>query len=408
MKSLLILDMSFTLNMFKERQLEQALESRKLDGYFNHVISVHPLAGLFEVDDDSYGKPEIIKLDDSHMFVEGKIKANRFLRLLPPVNLFFAQIRLVKLLIKMCKDVNVDVIRIGDPYYLGLMGWFLSYVLNVPLVIRVCFNYDEVYRTTGKAVFPRLIGFRFIEKLIEKFVFPRCDLVAGANQNNLDYAISNGADPSKGVVFRYGNLIYPLHFSEPDARGGYQHLFSELGINSNCLATVSRLEEVKQSEQNILVVKKLIDEGHDINFVFIGDGSMKSKLQNMAEEMGIKDRIYFAGNRTQEWIAQILPGMRLVLSPHMGRGLTEACLAGVPIVAYDYDWQGEIIHSGKTGELVPDGDWTEMALRAAELLNNPEKACQLGNNARSLALKMMSPEKLKSFEISSYDSLLNK
>jgi len=100
--------------------------------------------------------------------------------------------------------------------------------------------------------------------------------------------------------------------------------------------------------------------------------------------------------------------MRLVLSPHMGRGLTEACLAGAPIVAYDYDWQGEIILSGKTGELVTDGDWTEMALRAAVLLDNPEKARQLGNNARSLALEMMSPEKLKSFEISSYDSLLNK
>lgn len=100
--------------------------------------------------------------------------------------------------------------------------------------------------------------------------------------------------------------------------------------------------------------------------------------------------------------------MRLVLSPHMGRGLTEACLAGSPIVAYDYDWQGEIIHSGKTGELVPDGDWTEMALRAGDLLNNPEKARQLGNNARYLAMEMMSPEKLKAIEISSYDDLLDK
>ena len=80
MRSLLILDMSFTLKMFKERQLEQALESRKLNGYFSHVISVHPLAGLFETGNGRYGKPLITEIDASHVFVEGKVGVSRFLQ----------------------------------------------------------------------------------------------------------------------------------------------------------------------------------------------------------------------------------------------------------------------------------------------------------------------------------------
>jgi len=215
------------------------------------------------------------------------------------------------------------------------------------------------------------------------------------------------ANPDQSVVFRYGNLICPLHFSEPTTRGDYTSLLAEIGVHGDYVTTVSRLEKVKKPEQNLLVMKSIIDAGHDISFVFIGDGSMKTELEEMCKELGLENKVYFAGNRTQEWIAKVLPGASLVLSPQMGRGLTEACLAGVPIVAYDYDWQGEIIQTGETGELVPDGDWKEMALRAKYLLDNRGLAEKLGKQARDVSMKMMSPETLTTIEVKSYEKLLN-
>jgi glycosyltransferase involved in cell wall biosynthesis len=92
----------------------------------------------------------------------------------------------------------------------------------------------------------------------------------------------------------------------------------------------------------------------------------------------------------------------------MGRGLTEACLAGIPIVAYDYDWQGEIIRSGETGELVAEGDWKEMALRASKLLDDPQRSRHLGKQARRLAIEMMSPKILADIEVASYESIFNR
>lgn len=408
MRGVLFLDMSFTLEMFKERQLEQALESRKLGGYFGRVISVHPLAGLFASGDARFGAPVVTPLDDSHVFVEGKIGINRFWSFLPPLNFLLAQIKLIRLLLAMARKDGLDVVRVGDPYYLGVMGWLLSRLLKVPLAIRVCFDYDLLAKTTKKAVFPRLFYFRFIEKILECFVFPRCSLVAGANQNNLDYAIANGALPGRGIVFRYGNLIHPMHFLEPSLRGGGMSMLGEIGVTGDFLATVSRLEKMKQPEQNLLVLKKLHELGQKINFVFIGDGSMRSSLQDMARELGLANYVFFAGNRQQEWIAKVLPQARLVLSPHMGRALTEACLAGVPIVAYDYDWQGEIIRSDETGELVPNGDWQEMALQSVHLLTNRELANRLGRAARTLAMEMMAPEALVDIEVRAYEKLLRK
>ncbi len=408
LRAIMLFDMSFTLPMFNERQLHQALESRKLGGYFGKVISVHPLAGLFEKDGKRFGAPSVTRLDDGHWFVEGTIGISRLLAWLPPLNLLLAQVRLFVMLHRMAREAKVNVIRIGDPYYLGILGWLLSRLLGVPLVVRACFDYDLLYAASGKPVFPKLFRFRFIEKKIENFVFPRCDMVAGANQSNLDYAVANGALRERGVVFRYGNLIHPMHFSEPATRGDVTQLREELGLHGAFLMTVSRLEKMKQPMENLYVLRELREAGHDVIFLFVGDGSMRQELVGLAGKLGVSEQVRFAGNRSQEVIANLLPHARLVLSPHMGRGLTEACLAGAPIVAYDYDWQGEIIHSGETGELVQNGNWQQMAERALWLLENPDEAERRGSAARRLALVMMSPEKLSHHEIEAYDNLLRK
>ncbi len=405
MRTILLLDMSFTLKMIRERHLTQALESRQLDGYFDHVISVHPLAGLFETGADRFGQPVVTDLTDSHVFVEGKIGASEFWRFVPPVNLFLAQIRLIRLLFKMAKEKKVDIIRIGDPYYLGLMGWVLSRLLHVPLVIRVCFNYDRHFEVTGRAVFPRLFRYRWLEKLIERFVFPKCALVAGANQNNLDYAIANGAKPETGVVFRYGNLIHLGHFEEPKRRSGGVFRLSELGLDGRFLMTVSRLELIKHSQHNLLVLKELRDMGFDLKLLFVGDGSLRSELERMTQDLNLKEYVSFAGNQSQQWIADVLPKASLVLSPHMGRALVEACLAGVPIVAYDFEWQKELIQDRVTGRLVDEKDWGAMARASADLLNDPDEARRLGQQARAIAMNMMAPDKLTQIEIQAYEAI---
>ena len=87
----MILDMSFTLSMIYERNLYQALNSRNLDGYFDHVVSVHPLSSLFKVDQKRFGAPSVISIDNYHLFVEGTIGITRFLAWLPPLNLLLAQ-----------------------------------------------------------------------------------------------------------------------------------------------------------------------------------------------------------------------------------------------------------------------------------------------------------------------------
>jgi radical SAM superfamily enzyme YgiQ (UPF0313 family) len=406
--SILILDMSYTLKMFKERKMEQALESRKLGGYFSKVISVHPLAGLFESGNGRFGDPLITHLDNSHVFVEGKIGISRVSCFIPVLNILLAQIRFVRLLLRMAREARVNLIRIGDPHYLGLMGLFLAKSLKVPLAIRVPIRYDEVFQVTGKPAMPQVFRFRWVEKNIERFVFSRCDLIAGANEDNMRYALENGGRPEVATVFRYGNLIHASHWQDPNMRENAEAKLEELGLtDTRFIVTVARLEPMKCVEDVISAVARINKRGYRIKGLIVGDGSMRRKLESLSEALGVGNKMIFTGNRTQEWIASVLPKATVIISPHMGRALAEAALAAVPIVAYDYDWQREVVVDGETGYLVSNKDWKSLSDKVENILNDPVGGKRMGKSAREKILKMMNPEKLELHEKNEYTKMLN-
>lgn len=406
-RTLLVLDMSYTLAMFRERQLHQALDSRTLAGYFDQVISVHPLAALFESGAERYGAPVVTRLSPSQVFVEGKLGVTPRLRALPPLNFLLAQVSLIRFLLRLGREARVSVVRVGDPYYLGVIGWLLARRLNVPLAIRVPIRYDEVRRITGRATMPRLLRWCWVEKCLERFVFPRCDLIAGANEDNMRYALENGGRPDVATVFRYGNLLHPTHWSAPEDRPAPDAELDEIALNGKrFVITIARLERMKRIEDAIRVVGELVRRGCDVHGLIVGDGTERQQLADYTRAQGLEQRIVFAGNRNQEWIARVLPRAAVTVSPHMGRALVEAALAAVPIVAYDYDWQREVAVDDETGYLVPNGDWRQMMEKTYFLLMNPDRAAAMGRDARAKMAAMMDPDALMRHERDTYSRLL--
>jgi glycosyltransferase involved in cell wall biosynthesis len=408
-KRLLVLDSSYCLEAIRERSLEESVTSRDLDGYFEHVWTVHPFASLVSTSNwgPKFGPPTEHFLGGRHTFIEGKVGRFKSLRRVPGINFLYGQTTLLLSLVHLIRKQQISVVRAGDPLYLGLLGWMLARLTQIPLVIRVGGNNEKVYELTGRPIMPRLFGSRTVERRVERFVLSRADLVAGANQNNLDFAVASGAKPGRTTLFRYGNLIDPAHFSPPETRGG-DALVREQGISPReFLLFIGRLESVKRVDHVIKVVAKLRELGHQVALLIVGDGSMRIGLEELATRLGIRPAVVFAGNRDQAWLAKVIPLAAAVVSPHTGRALAEAALGGTPIVAYDVDWQGELVKSGQTGQLVPEDDWEAMAEAVALLLTNREYALQLGSNIRKSALAMMDRRLLTENEIAAYEKLLN-
>jgi glycosyltransferase involved in cell wall biosynthesis len=292
---------------------------------------------------------------------------------------------------------------------LGILGFILSRILSLPLVARIGFRFDELVRVTGKPVMARIFKYRWIEKIIEKFVFSKCDLIAGANEDNMLYAIENGGRKSVATIFRYGNLLHASHWQEPDNRMCADNLLAEFGILGERFAiTVARLEPMKYVEDAVRALAEFHRRGYMIKWLLVGDGLLRKNLQDLASSLGIGNEVIFAGNRTQDWLASVLPRATVVISPHMGRALAEAALASLPIIAFDYDWQREIVIDGHTGYLVPHQDWLGLSDKLESVFLEPKRAREMGENARKLVLDMMDPEKLEIHEQNQYTKLFEK
>lgn len=348
-------------------------------------------------------------LTPAHTFIEGKV--GRFPQLwpFPALNFVISQICIFVSLARMIRKKQISGIRAGDALYLGLFGWALSRLCGIPLIVRVGGNSDKVYETTGHPMQRRLFFSRKIEKIVERFVFARADLVAGANQDNLGFALSNGARPEFSTLFRYGNLIDRLHFVEPKERSDGGSLLNEFGMKPRSfILYIGRLEHVKHPDDVLRVLATMRMRGHDVKALLAGDGQLLAQLVELANELGVKDQVMFAGNRDQLWLSRVIPLAAAVLSPHTGRALSEAALGGAPVVAYDVDWQGELIRSGLTGALVPNLAWGKMADEVERFLAEPDYAHDMGKALRRRALEMLDPTSLNKHEQDQYAALLQR
>jgi glycosyltransferase involved in cell wall biosynthesis len=406
--SILILDMSYTFKMFNERGMGDALTYRNLSGFFKNVISVHPLAGLLENNNERFGKYLVNNIDNNHIFIEGKVGVSSLIKFLPPVNFILSQIILIRYLIKVSKKHKVNVIRIGDPYYLGIVGLIISRIIKVPLVIRIGTRYDDVSNATNKPIM-KIFLFRKVEKVIERIVLSKCDLIAGANKDNMDYAIENGGRKEVSTIFRYGNLIHKSHWVDVEKRSDNAFDLQGLGLRGKFFTiTVGRLEATKEVDSVIKVIAELRNRGLDIYGLIVGGGSTYKDLNQLAHNLNVDKYIIFAGYKDQEWLSRVTPSAAIALSPHMGRALVEVSLSSIPVVAYDYDWQREVVRNGDTGYIVKNHDWLAMADMSETLLRNEPHRLLLGKKNRKKMIKMMCPDILRSHEILEYTKLINK
>lgn len=404
--SILFLDTAYTLKMVNERKLEQEFNSRECGGYFDHVWGVHPIADLPEKRKLNYDgfKLSIVEFSPHQTVIEGVTAYFSGLKCCFPLNFFVSQFRFVGYLIGVVKREKIGIILSTDPYLCGIIGLLVRWFTGVPLVIWVVANYDDTYKATGKLAMPRLFRWRWVEKVVERIVFRCADLVAGGNQDNLEFALRNGAVSGKSTIFPVGKLIHRSHLAEPKSRD-----IDELFIQSKRsyhFIYVGRLLEVKHPDDVIRAFSVIDRDVPNCALIMAGDGTMRADLERVARDLNIHEKVYFLGNVSQERLANLLAGCFAVLSPLTGRSLIEAALAEIPIVAYDRDWQSDFVGASGAGIIVPFRDWQKMGEAAVQLLSQPEEARRLGESARRKGLDACDLEKIYAHEQMEFDKLL--
>lgn len=110
------------------------------------------------------------------------------------------------------------------------------------------------------------------------------------------------------------------------------------------------------------------------------------KLQQMANGLGIS--VHFTGRLSKsEWIelsAQYDIFINTTHKDNMPVSVIEAMALGLPVVSTDVGGLTFLIKDGQNGLVVPDGDHQKMANCVVDLLNNPQMATKIVQNAHAL------------------------
>ena len=114
----------------------------------------------------------------------------------------------------------------------------------------------------------------------------------------------------------------------------------------------------------------------DYRLIVIGDGPERNRLQMLAEDLGIQDRVDLPGALSNPY--PLLSGAALHVLSSRWEGypnvLLESLALGVPVVATDCpSGPRELLRDGSYGHLVPVGDIVAMAHAMDEAVNTSGK-----------------------------------
>ncbi len=150
---------------------------------------------------------------------------------------------------------------------------------------------------------------------------------------------------------------------------------------------VARLVPIKAIDIFVRAIAELAAVRPTTTAAIVGDGPLREELERLARELGIADRITFAGQQrdVHEWLER---SRIFVLTSHsegLALSLMEAMTCGLPGVVSNVGDLSDLVTEGVNGFLVTEREPRAFAARLAELLDNPPRYRAFADAAREAA-----------------------
>ena len=187
---------------------------------------------------------------------------------------------------------------------------------------------------------------------------------------------------------------------------------SQLGVkHRHVILMLSRLVWWKCIDRGIEALPQVLADREDTLLMIVGDGVERPRLERLARELGVADRVKFIGPITRSEIRMYMAAADIFLSlytwSNVGNPLLEAMLAGKCIVTLATGDTEKVVTHGVTGILLSEDDLSSLPGELILLLKDPKRAAELGVNAREYAYKhFLSWEERTSMEVEEVTKLL--
>lgn len=231
------------------------------------------------------------------------------------------------------------------------------------------------------------------ERAMKRFAVGRADAVVCVSHYTRDQLLAMGARPRRTEVIGNGAdeaTFVRLPASERDQlRAVHPHGARKL------IVTVGSVTARKGQEVVVRALPEVVAAGVDAHYLCVGRPTEAPRIEAIARDLGVAERVTFVGIATTEQIVQTLnlADVFAMTSRHthdefegFGIAVVEAALCGLPAVVSNGSGLRDAIVEGTTGLGVPEDDAHATAQALIALLGNPARQRAMGEAARAHAL----------------------
>jgi glycosyltransferase involved in cell wall biosynthesis len=304
---------------------------------------------------------------------ESSYRETRTVRLTLPRVVSVASVLIIARTLRAC---NADLLQ-THLIDADLIGFFASKLAGVPHIMTIHsypFPRKRSHMTRYRLYAPWVRRIVCVSETVKKHVCSGVGIGAGKMA-----VVHNGIDLSRFVPG-----------TDQRAKAEFR---ASLGIAPGAVVVgnVSRLIKDKGHEHLLAAAAPVMEKHPDVVLLIVGEGELRTELQNLAQALGIGGRVVWTGSRPD--IPQLLDIMDLFVFPtyHEAFGICvlEAMAMGKPIIATNDAGVPELLQAGEEGILIRPGDVPALESSMRALLDDPARARAL-STAAALRVKRFS------------------
>lgn len=265
---------------------------------------------------------------------------------------------------KLIAALNPDIIHAHYASSYGLLG---ALIKSKPLVISVWGS--DVFSFPKRSVFHRQI-FKF-------------------NIHRANRVLSTSHVMAKEIAKYSTKKITVIPFGINLDEFKKEKSISLFERNDVVIGTIKTLEQVYRVDRLIRVFAKLtvLEPNLPLKLLIAGDGSLRGQLEQLVKELGITNRVVFAGKIEHSKVVSYYNMLDVFLalseSESFGVSVIEASACEVPVVVSNVGGLPEVVDNGSTGFVVPEDDIDFIAKKVRMLLKDKNLRSNLGVNGRA-------------------------
>ena len=320
----------------------------------------------------------VVFISDDNKFTAQKLSDNVFLYPTKSKIRIFYIFDFIKVIRKILKNSgkNNIVLTCQDPFETGIVGAFAKMFFNLPLHIQV--HTDLMHKYFRRMSFLNRTRFFMVE-----FVLKYSDRVRVVSER------------VKKSISSFSKNIDVLPIKTEIGTDSEENLSKPFSFT---LLMVCRLEKEKNIVTVFQAIKNLDSvssaDKKNIGLCLVGDGSQKVYLENMAKNMGISEKVVFAGWQNNLTSYYKMADAFISTSLYEGYGLStiEAAYFGKPLILSETGVAGEMFKNNESALICDAKDSNCFAKSILKIYEDKNLAERMGQSAKVAADRYLNSE----------------